>query len=72
LILIPTKWKLYAALVGAVLAAFAWAYFVGRRDEAAEAKAERLKKQLEAVRKRREVEQDVEGQKPFHSTPKIL
>lgn len=59
--LIPTKLKLYGALALAVVAAFAWTYFVGRRDEAAERRVKELRDSLNAVRKAKEVRDEVEA-----------
>uniref|UniRef100_UPI003BAAF2FB hypothetical protein n=1 Tax=Stappia sp. TaxID=1870903 RepID=UPI003BAAF2FB len=61
LLSLGARLQAWLALAGAVAVAIAAAYVTGRRSAAAEAHAERAREQLDAMRARKEIDDDVDA-----------
>ncbi|MAA97398.1 MAG: hypothetical protein CMN87_18165 [Stappia sp.] len=61
LLSLGARLKAWLALAGAVAVAIAAAYVTGRRSAAAEARAERAREQLDAMRARKEIDDEVDA-----------
>lgn len=61
LLSLGARLKTWAALAGAVALAIATAYLTGRRSASADARAARAREQLDAMKARKEVDDDVDA-----------